>query len=668
MQKEEILQKYYGYTTFRNKQSEIIDAIIDKKQVLVIMPTGGGKSLCYQIPALLLPGVTVVISPLISLMKDQVDDLTSRGISAAFINSSLYYDEVLSIMAGIKAGDFKLIYVAPERFESEEFMRQIAEVTVSLVAVDEAHCISQWGHEFRPSYLRIQRFIDDVKAPRVAAFTATATEKVRLDIQNQLAFSDCKTFVTGFDRQNLHFAVKQLKDKEKMDYICAYLEGQRGKSGIIYAGTRKNVEMIVTQLHEWGLQAGFYHAGMSDAQRKESQNNFIYDRIDIMVATNAFGMGIDKPNVRFVIHYNLPGSMEHYYQEAGRAGRDGDQAECILLFSKKDIELRQFFIGITFPPIEMIKETYHVICVQGNIRVEELYQELDNYRSIEIDSAIRILVENGLVKNTNGICRALNLDLTFRLDIKRYNQPKNESYRKLRLMEQYGYATNCLRKNILTYFGEDMQKENCNNCSNCGTTYKEKDMTVLAQKVLSCVYRLEQRFGITVVQQVLRGSKSKEILELGLDRLSTYGIADAHLDNEIEAIVHTLVSNGYLKEEGDNDPILKLTAKSGQVLVQGEKVFLRVKQEKIIKHKEDYDKELFKKLKKIRADLSEKEDVPPYCIFHDSVLREMSIKKPVVSIEMMGIKGIGGVKLKKYGSVFLQAINDTTEGAAGRKS
>lgn len=657
MQKEEILQKYYGYTTFRNKQSEIIDAIIDKKQALVIMPTGGGKSLCYQIPALLLPGVTVVISPLISLMKDQVDDLTSRGIPAAFINSSLYYEEVLRIMAGIKAGDFKLIYVAPERFESAEFMRYMAEVTVSLVAVDEAHCISQWGHEFRPSYLRIKRFIDAVKAPRVAAFTATATEKVRIDIQNQLAFADCETFITGFDRQNLHFAVKQLKDKEKLDYIRAYLEGQSGKSGIIYAGTRKNVEMIYIKLQEWGLQAGFYHAGMSDAQRKKSQNDFIYDRIDIMVATNAFGMGIDKPNVRFVIHYNLPGSMEHYYQEAGRSGRDGDQAECILLFSKKDIELRQFFIGTTFPDIKIINETYYIIGAEKSIRIEALYQELDIYRSIEIDSAIRILVENGLIKNTGGIYRVLNPDQTFRLDIKRYHQSKNESYRKLQLMAQYGSTTNCLRKYILAYFGEDMQKDNCHNCSNCGTIYQEKDMTVLAQKVLSCVYRLKQRFGITEVKQVLRGSKNPKILELGFNRLSTYGIAAAHSEDEIEAVVHMLVSDGYLRLAGDPYPILKLTAKSGQVLVQGEKVFLRVKQEKIIKREEKYDKKLFEKLRKVRTELSETEDIPSYCILQDSVLREMSIKKPVTAIEMMGIKGIGETKLRRYGDIFLQAIN-----------
>ncbi len=434
-----LLKKHFGYNEFRKAQEKVIESILKKEDTVAIMPTGAGKSICYQIPALIFEGVTVVISPLISLMKDQVDSLKEVGIEATYINSSLNNLEIEERIFNAREGLYKLIYIAPERLESDSFVRSLNNLNIALVAVDEAHCVSQWGHDFRPSYTKISSFIRKLsKRPIVTAFTATATETVRRDILNSLELQNPKVFVTGFDRENLSFSVIKGEDKEK--FIFDYLENNIGKVGIIYTSTRKEAESLYNKINKKGYKVGVYHAGLGDEERKKTQEDFSFDNIEIIVATNAFGMGIDKSNVRFVIHHNIPKNMEAYYQEAGRAGRDGEESECILLFSPNDIRLQKYFIDESFLSPER----------------------------------------------------------------------KNNEYNKLRAMVDYCYTSKCLRSYILEYFGEDALEEKCNNCSTCNDNREEKDITLEAQKIFSCVYRMKERFGVNMVADVLRGSKNKK--------------------------------------------------------------------------------------------------------------------------------------------------------------
>ncbi|GAA0064859.1 DNA helicase RecQ [Clostridium sp. CTA-1] len=579
-----LLKKHFGYNEFRKAQEKVIESILKKEDTVAIMPTGAGKSICYQIPALIFEGVTVVISPLISLMKDQVDSLKEVGIEATYINSSLNNLEIEERIFNAREGLYKLIYIAPERLESDSFVRSLNNLNIALVAVDEAHCVSQWGHDFRPSYTKISNFIRKLsKRPIVAAFTATATETVRRDILNSLELQNPKVFVTGFDRENLSFSVIKGEDKEK--FIFDYLENNMGKVGIIYTSTRKEAESLYNKINKKGYKVGVYHAGLNDEERKKTQEDFSFDNIEIIVATNAFGMGIDKSNVRFVIHHNIPKNMEAYYQEAGRAGRDGEESECILLFSPNDIRLQKYFIDESFLSPER----------------------------------------------------------------------KNNEYNKLRAMVDYCYTSKCLRSYILEYFGEEPLEEKCNNCSTCNDNREEKDITLEAQKIFSCVYRMKERFGVNMVADVLRGSKNKKLLSLDLDSLSTYGIMEEFTQKDIVSLMNKLIADDYMVTTDDKFPVVRLRPKSYDVLKGKETVAIKVSK---IEKKVKADNELLDRLKQLRKAISQEESVPPFMIFPDATLKELSEYMPTKEEDLLKIKGIGERKAEVYGERFIKAITE----------
>ncbi|SFD42086.1 DNA helicase RecQ [Clostridium uliginosum] len=576
-----LLEKYYGYKSFRKGQEDIISTIVNGSDVLAIMPTGGGKSICYQIPALIFEGLTIVISPLISLMKDQVDALKDMGIQGELINSSISAIEENKVINNIKEGKCKILYIAPERLESSSFLNVISNCNISQIAIDEAHCISQWGHDFRTSYTKVSGFIRLLKKrPIITAFTATASEEVREDIVRLLNLNNPKIFITGFDRENLFINV--IKSGDKKSYLHNYISNNKEASGVIYAATRKEVNNICEELCTKGYSATKYHAGLSENDRKKNQEDFIYDRVNLMVATNAFGMGIDKPNIRFVIHYNMPKNIEGYYQEIGRAGRDGEKSECILLFSPQDVQIQKYLIEQSIENIER----------------------------------------------------------------------KNNQYNKLNQMTDFVYSNECYRKYILDCFGE-IYDHNCDNCSNCLNEGELVDKTIDAQKVLSCIYRMKHKFGTTMLIDVLRGSKNKKVIQFSFDELSTYGIMKDYSSLELKNFINTLVSHRYISLVTGTYPVLGLNEKSMKVLKSEEKVtFKEFKVEK----KAREDNELFTILKEIRKEISIENGVPPYVIFGDATLKEMTIKYPLNKEQMLNISGVGEVKYKKYGEVFENAI------------
>ncbi len=609
MQKHEILKTYFGYTDFRPGQELLIDSILAGRDVLGIMPTGAGKSICYQVPALMLPGITVVISPLISLMKDQVQALNQAGVHAAYINSSLTEGQIQRAMEYAMGGRYKIIYVAPERLETRDFTCFAQRARISMVAVDEAHCISQWGQDFRPSYLKIVSFVKKLHTrPVICAFTATATGQVKDDIIAVLGLREPQLLISGFDRQNLYFGVET--PKNKMNFLLQYIESHTGDSGIIYCATRKNVEKVHEALQARGIPAARYHAGLSAQERSENQEDFIYDRKPVIVATNAFGMGIDKSNVRYVLHFNMPQSMENYYQEAGRAGRDGAESECIMLYSGQDVMVNQYLLD-NKPPNE------------------ELGPE-----------------ENEMVRERDR--------------------------KRLQSMVHYACSTSCLRRYILEYFGEyGMQR--CENCSACKGEYEEQDCTEAARQIIVCILQLRQRFGINVVAGTLHGDRRSKLLELGADRCSAFGTLREWSEDRIKQIIRELEEREYLSATPDKYAILKVNSRAQDLLDGSDALMLRFarqEQEKADKARKARRSdvlnhrglELFEVLKRLRMDLAKEGNIPPYMVFSDKTLTEMCVCLPFDRGEMLRVAGVGERKYANYGERFLTAIRDFTQG------
>ncbi|WP_106495952.1 DNA helicase RecQ [Lentibacillus sp. Marseille-P4043] len=584
VEEEKILQTYFGYESFRPGQKETIDNIVQAKNTLAVMPTGGGKSLCYQIPGLSLDGCAIIISPLISLMKDQVDALHSLGIPATFINSSLSTSEQQERLRNMANRRYKFVYVAPERFESGSFVNVVKNIPLSLVAFDEAHCISQWGHDFRPSYRSIVPNLKRLaNIPVFVALTATATEEVISDIQSLLDIESDRVINTGFERENLSFHI--VKGKDKATYIRSFLAEHHEESGIIYTATRKQADALCDQLSKRGYAAAKYHAGMSEDERKQAQAAFIQDEITIMVATNAFGMGIDKSNVRYVIHYAMPMTIESYYQEAGRAGRDGEPSDCILLFSPQDVQLQKF------------------------------------------------LIEQSMMDD----------------------EAKRAEYRKLQAMINYCHTHSCLTSFILEYFNDTPSEHTCGRCSNCLHRQEKSDITEEAQMILSCVKRMGERFGVGMTAKVLKGSKDKKIHDFGLNKLTTYGILSAYTEKELTEWIHFLVAEKLLATEEGRYPTLKLNQESVDVL-KGKRTVWIYTAPIPTTEEADYHADLFGILRGLRKKLADEKGVPPYVLFSDATLKELSRYFPETKEDMLSIKGVGEKKFDQYGEEFLGAI------------
>ncbi len=602
MDKLTLLQKYFGHTSFRAGQEQAVDALISGRDVLGVMPTGAGKSICYQLPAMMLPGVSVVISPLISLMKDQVESLRQTGIPAAFINSTMTLDEYQRIMQEIRRGQYKLIYVAPERLLTESFLFLAKNIRISMITVDEAHCVSQWGQDFRQSYLDIAVFVENLpERPVIGAFTATATSQVCSDVIRFLKLNEPERITTGFDRKNLYFAVETPKYKTKA--LLSQLKKYKNKSGIVYCLSRKLVEEVCDELRNAGFAATRYHAGLSAEERAVNQEDFLYDRKTIMVATNAFGMGIDKSNVSFVIHYNMPKDIESYYQEAGRAGRDGEPAECILFYSGKDVRTNNFLI-------EQSREN----------------NEIDNL-------ALR---------------ESLNA----------------KAKERLKSMTIYCTSVECLRSYMLRYFGETAS-HHCGKCSACMGKTEKKDITLEAMKIISCVYRGQQNgyhLSRTLTSQILTGSTRKVLLDMKLDRLSTYGIMSDCSVAEVLQMIDAMIASGDIGVKPYKDySELVLTQDSAAVIRMEKQVEIQVAKKTsepdILDNVSDEEEAMFQQLRKLREKFAVREHVPPYVIFSNAALRDMCRRKPRNKHEFMEVSGVGAMRTEKYGAAFIKEIS-----------
>ena len=600
MKPTDVLQQYFGYTSFRPGQDAVIRSLLAGRDSLAIMPTGAGKSLCFQIPALLMDGVTVVISPLLSLMKDQVDALAAQQVAATYINSLCTFAELQERFRLLRQGRVKLVYVSPERLQNEFFTNFMRTVPVAMVVVDEAHCVSQWGHDFRPGYRLIKDWIASLPVrPVVGAFTATATEHVKNDMLTLLGLGRPEIFIGGFDRPNLYFRVVQTP--HKTDFVLSYLAAHKEDSGIIYAATRKETDKVYTALMKAGVKAGRYHAGLTDEERQRAQENFTYDRVQVMVATNAFGMGIDKSNVRFVIHYRMPKNMESYYQEAGRAGRDGAPGECILLFSRGDIMVQRFLIEVS---------------VQ------------------------------------DPVLQANELKLMNR-------------------MVAYCENKGCLRRNILSYFGETPAWSRCDTCGNCDAETIEEDITQEIRLICMCVDELKGRFGQTLVGNILKGSRTAKVRQYGFERNSAFGMLGDYSAAAVGTLLREAVTAGYLEQSAGKYPVLSLTA-AGRTMLGGtggrtvtrtrtvgtELPVVQPRQKTAPKEYDERLRPVFTKLQKLRYQMAQKDHIPPFVIFSDLTLWEMAAHMPATLDEMRAVKGVGEFKLHKYGPAFLRALKN----------
>ncbi len=604
MNAREALKKYFGYDSFRNGQEDIVNSILAGRDAMAIMPTGAGKSICYQVPALLLPGTTLVISPLISLMQDQVKSLNEAGIHAAFINSSLTETQIQKALGLALKGTYKIIYVAPERLESAEFMRFALNGMISMVTVDEAHCISQWGQDFRPSYLKIVDFIERLPdRPIISAFTATATAEVKADIECILKLKNPDIVITGFDRPNLYYSVEYVSGKQKDNFVVDYIEKHPGESGIVYCATRKNVDSLYENLRKRGVLATSYHAGMDNQTRKNNQDDFIYDRAQIIVATNAFGMGIDKSNVRFVIHYNMPQSMENYYQEAGRAGRDGENSQCILLFSAQDVMINKF------------------------------------------------LLEKKVFEGTD----AEDIELI-----------RQRDFHRLQVMEGYCKITTCLRQYILEYFGEKIIAP-CDNCGNCHREYTEVDMTADAKWVINCIAEMRGRYGQNIVMGTLLGANRARLREIGAASYKSYGALAQRKEDDIRLLINQMLADGYIIQTEGEYSVLQMGDIHG-LKEEDTRIIIRKSQEKekVASSKSKRTRstdaltsagfELFERLRQLRMVIAKEEAVPPYIIFSDKTLIDMCVKTPENKQQMLEVSGVAENKFRKYGQRFIDEI------------
>ena len=628
--KKDVLRKVFGYDSFRTGQEEIVDNILLGRDVCGIMPTGAGKSICYQLPALLLPGITIVVSPLISLMIDQVKALNEAGVHAAYINSALTENQITKALYNAMCGRYKIVYVAPERLETNRFLEFVLNADISMITIDEAHCISQWGQDFRPSYLKIVDFIDSLsERPVVSAFTATATSEVKTDIECILKLKDPRVVVTGFDRKNLYYSVEHLSGKKKDAYIAGYIKEHMDESGIIYCATRKNVDKLYDELGSLGISVTKYHAGLDNETRKQNQDDFIYDRVQVVIATNAFGMGIDKSNVRYVIHYNMPQSMENYYQEAGRAGRDGGESQCIMLFSAQDVIIDKFL--------------------------------LDSKEFEGVEDEDRSII-------------------------------KERDLHRLHTMETYCKTTECLRNYILSYFGEKTG-EPCGNCGNCNNEYEQIDMTADAKWVINCLAETHGRFGLSIVLGTLLGAKRARLKEVGALSYKSYGKLSDRKEAELRLLIDQMINAGYVIQTdgeysvlrmGDISPLrdenthvyikkakrtyageqLNMAGQTGRKAASGNMSDATEESNAASRtRKKSTDSltaagyELFERLRALRLVIAREEGMPPYIIFNDKTLIDMCEKLPVDADTMLSVSGVGQNKLMKYGSRFTEEIN-----------
>jgi ATP-dependent DNA helicase RecQ len=705
MTPHEVLEKYFGFREFLDAQEEVIGAITSGADALVVMPTGGGKSLCYQLPALLIEGTTVVVSPLIALMKDQVDALQRRGISATLINSSLSPEEQRERIRALARGEFKLVYIAPERFRSRSFLEALGQCTIALFAVDEAHCLSMWGHDFRPDYFRLDQVLETLGRPQVAAFTATATPEVRRDILTHLALREPREFIAGFARPNLKLLISQVANEaQKYERLHGLI--RENKTGIVYCSTRKRVEAVAETLKLAKISSILYHGGMSDEERERAQNEFMQGRRDIVVATNAFGMGIDRSDIRFVVHFDVPGSVEAYYQEAGRAGRDGEAATCDLFFNHADTRVQDFFIEGSNPPLEFITQTYEMLRREADdkhelqISIKEMALRLgSDGNDMMLSSSLHVLDREGYIdrfdipgKRVRGT-RLLKPEVRgpqLELDAAKLREKERRDRAKLKLMIDFAYARTCRQQAILRYFGEP-DPARCGNCDICLETAGPSraptaDEALIVRKALSGVARMsnrggedwEPRFGRGRIVQTLVGSRSREIIQARLDQLSTYGLLKSEGVAYLNQLMRELQDARMLISSGGQYPMVTLT-KLGEEIMKGRTDYELHWPQRAASGASDksaqrkskarasslddlvpVDAGVYERLKKVRLDLArENGNVPAYMIFPDETLRAFARLKPKSVEAGRKIRGVGEIKAQRYLPAFITAITGT---------